>query len=101
MKLRLAVPNREVVGAGAVGDFAAVRDFDFPVPKNMDVKSFVEMVLSAVRKRQWTHPSLTDNSERLKKNLKNISGTYVSPGSGCVVKKHSVGYVELVFGCLS
>ena len=37
----------------------------------------------------------------LKKNLKNISGTYVSPGSGCVVKKHSVGYVELVFGCLS
>ena len=39
--------------------------------------------------------------DELKKNLINISGTYVSPGSGCVVKKHSVGYVELVFGCLS
>ena len=38
---------------------------------------------------------------RLKKTLKNISGTYVSPGSGCVGKKHSVGYVELVFGCMS
>ena len=28
-----------------------------------------------------------------------ISGTYISPGSGCVGKKHSVGYVELVLGC--
>ena len=37
----------------------------------------------------------------LKKNLKSISGTYVSPGSGCVGKKHSVGYVELAFGCMS
>ena len=35
----------------------------------------------------------------LKKNLKNISGTYVSPGSGCVVKNHSVGYVDVVLGC--
>ena len=39
--------------------------------------------------------------EMLKKNLKNISGTYISPWSGCVGKSHSVGYVELVFGCLS
>ena len=39
--------------------------------------------------------------QQLKKNLENISGTYVSPGSGCVGKHHSVGYVELVFGCLS
>ena len=38
---------------------------------------------------------------KLKKNLKNISGAYMSPGSGCVDKKHFVGYVELVFGCLS
>ena len=38
---------------------------------------------------------------KLKKNLKNISGTYISPGSVCVGKKHSVGYVGLVFGCLS
>ena len=37
----------------------------------------------------------------LKKNLENISGTYVSPGSGCVDKKHFVGYVELVLGCMS
>ena len=37
--------------------------------------------------------------EQLKKNLENISGTYMSPGSGCVSKKHSVGYVELVLGC--
>ena len=43
----------------------------------------------------------TKLNAKLKKNLKTISGTYVSPGSGCVVKKHSVGYVELVFGCLS
>ena len=35
----------------------------------------------------------------MKKNLENISGTYVSPGSGCVGQKHSIGYVELVFGC--
>ena len=38
---------------------------------------------------------------RLKKNLENISGAYVSPGSGCVDKKHFVGYVDLVFGCMS
>ena len=37
----------------------------------------------------------------VEEKLKNISGTYVSPGSGCVGKNHSVGYVELVFGCLS
>ena len=36
----------------------------------------------------------------LKKNLENISCIYISPGSGCVGKNHSVGYVELVFGCL-
>ena len=43
-------------------------------------------------------------NEELKKveeKLKNISGTYMSPGSGCVGKKHSVGYVELVLGCMS
>ena len=28
-----------------------------------------------------------------------FSGTYISPGGGCVVKKHSVGYVDLVLGC--
>ena len=39
--------------------------------------------------------------KELKKNLKSISGTYVSPVSGCVGKKHSVGYVELVLGCMS
>ena len=38
-------------------------------------------------------------SPELKKKLKNISGIYISSGGGCVGKKHSVGYVELVLGC--
>ena len=37
----------------------------------------------------------------VEEKLKNISGTYISPGSGCVDKKHFVGYVELVLGCMS
>ena len=47
------------------------------------------------------YPFLAATIAWLKKNLKSISGAYMSPGSGCVDKKHFVGYVELVFGCLS
>ena len=36
---------------------------------------------------------------KLKKNLKSISGTYISPGSGCVGKTRSVGYPYVIFGC--
>ena len=35
----------------------------------------------------------------LKKNLENISGTYISPGSVCVGRNNCVGYVEVVFWC--
>ena len=56
---------------------------------------------------QLRDPSLLDGRgisvehEAVEEKLKNISGTYVSPGSGCVDKKHFVGYVELVLGCMS
>ena len=42
-----------------------------------------------------------DTGDGLKKNFESISVAYISPGSGCVSKSHSVGYVELVFECLS
>ena len=35
---------------------------------------------------------------KLKKNVENISGAYIRPGSECVDKKHFVGHVQLVFG---
>ena len=59
---------------------------------------------SYVRKefrRTMVGSTTPEQMEMLKKNLENISGAYMSPGSGCVGKKHSVGYVEFLFGCLS
>ena len=46
-------------------------------------------------------PDRLQNEDWLKKISKSISGAYMSPGSGCVDKKHFVRYVDLVFGCLS
>ena len=45
--------------------------------------------------------NLHESQQAVEEKLKNISGAYISPGSGCVDKKHFVGYVELVLGCMS
>ena len=47
------------------------------------------------------HTTKLRRPQRVEEKFGNILGAYMSPGSGCVDKKHFVVHVELVFGCLS